>query len=113
MGPEELEQQAAVIRGSLAKHGAWMRDVRAHEEAKKQAEQACRDREASERQAAKEAELVGTLRRRYLSADPAASEADFQRALPALREEHRRAAVANGVTADDLARRVFRSRYRG
>ena len=113
MGPEELEQQAAVIRGSLAKHEAWMRDVRAHEEAKEQAERARRDAEAAEKRAAKEAELIRALRVRYLASDPGASEQDFQRALPALREERRRAAVVAGTTADDLARRVFRARYKG
>ena len=56
------------------------------------------------------ARLTAELRHAYLSADPAATEEGFRRALPALLEERRKRAALAGAN-EALA--SFRRQYRG
>ncbi len=73
-----------------------------------------RAREAAQNTARHDA-LVNELRRGYFRADPTATEAAFQAALPDLLEQRRRAAALAGDDnpADAAARAAFRSQYRG
>ncbi len=59
-----------------------------------------------------EDQFVDGLRKKYLAADPSATEAEFQEDLPKLRRQHRiDAALASDAAADDAARFVNARRY--
>ncbi len=107
------EEQARKLREVHRKHDEMMAGVRAVEAEKaKVAEQKRAEAEAA-RVAEADRRFVAGLRQRYLASDPKATQADFERDLPELRKLHRLNAVANGGTADDLARRRFATQYRG
>jgi len=69
-------------------------------------------RREGRRQAAA-ARFVGDLRAKYMSADLAASEGDFQADLPEIRRQHRIAAALKGGDDDGAARAANAARYTG
>ncbi len=94
---EEREAEAAAEQQRRVEENRKIRDARLKAlDDKKVAERA-------ERLAAEDREFVATLRRRYMSSDVTATEADFQRDLPELRRLHRLNAAVHGPSDSELA----------
>lgn len=107
------ENEAKRIREAHRRHDEWMRGINAVKEEAARAEEERKAADAAARAEAADKRFVSELKRRYMAADPKATEVDFLRDLPELRKQHRMAAVAGATTADDRARAQFIRQYRG
>ncbi len=103
---EELRKRLAVAR---EKSAAEMKPLRDAQEAERQR----REQEQQQRRDRLDAAVVADLRRKYLGSDPTATEADFQAALPQLREDRRRRMTLEDDPVDVAARAAMRRQYTG
>jgi len=101
------EQEAWDLADAWAKENEKLRLVRL---ARLDAE---RDAQREARQQAADDRFVGDLREKYMSADPTATDADFQRDLQEIKRQHRIKAALSGGADDGRARADNASRYVG
>ncbi len=95
------------------KHVAAVEGFRVRREAREAEQRQVRETAEQEERERRDAALVADLRRKYLGSDPTATEADFQAALPQLREDRRRRMTLEDDPVDVAARNAMRRQYLG